>query len=341
VVPVRSHEIDAGIDRKIIATGGQDVDFVDNSYHPGRTVTDYDGQKAHMWGFYIQDSWRVTDNFMLIPGIRYDIYDGPKPETGEDPIEDDGVSLSLTGVYRFTENDNLTASLYRKYLTPSAPDAAWWSDGYGLYYTNPLKMERNNAAELAYQHNFSPRDSVRLSGYYYSIDDYIIRFSRTDGRGCYNIKKVELMGASLEGATQIFPWMSARGNVTYQHSKKKGDTMDQARLSDKLDYLPGWKGNLGLDFTLPYGAAFSINERVVGIRETVYSYTVTGPGGGTRYKLEKLSPFATTDIEIKAPVTKYGEIGFYVENLFDEHYQERFGYALPGRIIGASAKVTF
>jgi outer membrane receptor protein involved in Fe transport len=339
VVPVKSHEIDAGIDRKIIATGGQDVHFVDNSYHPGRTVTDYDGQEAHMWGFYLQDSWRVADKFLLTPGIRYDLYRSPTYDEGQ--LEDDGVSLSLTGTYRFTENDNLTASLYQKYLTPSAPDAAWWSDGYGLYYTNPLKLEKNNAAEMAYQHNFSAKDSLRLAAYYYGIDDYISRFSRPDGRGCYNIKKVELIGASLEGTTQIFPWMSARGNVTYQHSKKIGDTQDPAQLSDELDYLPEWKGNLGIDFKLPYGAAFSVRERVVGVRQTVYSYTVSGPGGGTRYKLEKLSPFATTDIEIKVPVTRHGEIGFYVENLFDKDYEERFGYALPGRIIGASAKMAF
>jgi outer membrane receptor protein involved in Fe transport len=341
LMPIKGHGIDAGIERKVISTGGQKVHYVDNTYAPGRTVTDSDGSSSYMWGYYLQDSWSITDNFLLTPGIRYDTYKGPVYDSGEDQLEDDGLSLSLTGTYRFTENDALTASLYRKYLTPSAPDAAWWSDGYGLYYTTPLKLERNNAAEMAYQHNFSPKDSIRVAAYYYGIDDYVSRFSRPDGRGCYNIKKVELIGASIEGSAQIFPWMSARGNVTYQHSKKMGDSQDPSQLSDKLDYLPEWKGNLVLDFKLPYNSTFSIKERVVGISETVYSYTVSGPGGGTRYKLMKLSPFSTTDIEIKAPVTKYGEIAFFVENLFNENYEERFGYALPGRIIGASAKIVF
>ena len=334
-LPIMSHELSAGIDRKIIATGGQDVHFFDTSYHPSQNgkMTSSDGQSAKMWGFYLQDGWRVTDKFLLTPGIRYDMYKGPYSEDGQ--LEDDGVSLSLMGTYRFTENDNLTASLYQKYLTPSAPDAAWWSDGYGVYYTSPLRMEKNSAAELAYQHNFSPKNSIRLSGYYYGIDDYISRFSRTDplpsgGRGCYNIKKVELIGAAIEGAAEILSWMSVRGNVTYQHSKKMGDSRDTANLSDELDYLPEWKGNLGVDFKLPFGATFSARERVVGITKAVYSS-----------KLVKLSPFATTDIELKVPVTKHGEIGIFVENLFDENYEERFGYALPGRIIGASAKIAF
>jgi iron complex outermembrane receptor protein len=288
-----------------------------------------------MWGFYLQDGWRVTDKFLLTPGIRYDIYETSQSSLGEAvSLEDDDVSLSLMGTYSLTPKDTLTASVYRKIITPSAPDAFWWYEGIdsGLYST-ALKLEKNNAAELAYQHNFSPRNSIRLSGYYYSINDFIKRFTLTDGtgrRGCYNIDKVKLMGGSLEGSAEILTWLAVRGNVTYQKSKKEGDSQDTANISDELDYLPEWKGNLGVDIKLPYGAAFSVRERVVGIRKAVYSG-----------KLVKLSPFATTDIELKVPVTKHGEIGIFVENLFDENYEEQFGYALPGMIIGASAKITF
>jgi outer membrane receptor protein involved in Fe transport len=333
-MPVKSHEINAGIERKVISTGGQDVHFVDVNYGVKGTVSNYSGQSAHMWGYYLQDSWSITDKFLLTPGIRYDTYEGPQSTAGK--LQDDGISLSLTGSYRLTHNDMLTASVYRKMLTPSAPDAAWWSDGYGKYYTTDLKLEKNNAVELAYQHNFSPRDSVRLSFYHYLIDDFINRFSLPDGRGCYNIDKVKLTGASIDGAAEILTWVIVRGNITYQKSKKEGDILDPAKLSDELDYLPEWKGNLGIDFKLPYSATFSVTERVVDETQTVYSYSVKGQ---TNYKLVKLDPFATTDIELKVLVTKHGEIGIYAENLFDKRYEERFGYPLPGRIIGASLKM--
>lgn len=328
VIPVGSHELTFGGERKIISTGGQDVHYVDTAYGVKGTVADYRGQSARMWGAYFQDSWSVTKSFLLTSGMRYDLYEGPASDAGR--LEDYGVSFSLTGTYRVTERDSVTLSAYRKYLTPSAPDAAWWSDGYGQYYTRELKMERNNALEFAYLHNFSPKDYVKLSAYHYVFDDYISRFSRTDGRGCYNIDRVRLTGVSLEGATQPLPWVSLRGNVTYQKSKKKGDVMDQARVSDELEYLPEWKGNAGVDFRLPYNATFSVKERVVGITKTVQSS-----------RLIRLSPHATTDIELRIPVTKRGELSVYCENLLDHHYQERFGYALPGRTVGTSAKMSF
>lgn len=206
----------------------------------------------------------------------------------------------------------------------------------GLYET-ALKLEKDNAVELAYQHNFSPRDSVRLSFYHYSIGDFITRFSLPDGsRGCYNVDKVKLTGASIEGAAEILTWMSVRGNITYQNSKKEGDILDPSKLSDELDYLPEWKGNVGVDFRLPYSARFSVRERVVGDTHAVYSY---GGKGQTNYELVKLDPFATTDVELKIPVTQYGEFGIYAENIFNEKYEERFGYPMPGTIIGASFKI--
>jgi outer membrane receptor protein involved in Fe transport len=341
-LPVKAHEILAGVERKVISTGGQDVHYVDVNYGvKGSGVADSSGSSSYLWGYYLQDSWRISNAILLTPGVRYDTYDAPQSGLGKElSLKDDGVSPSLTGTYEFTENDAMTASVYRKILTPSAPDAYWWYEGYieGLYNT-ALKIEKNMAVELAYQHNFSRRDSMRLSAYHYSIDDFIQRFSLPDGsRGCYNIDKVKLTGASVDGAAEIFDWMVVRGNVTYQKSKKEGDTLDPAELSDELDYLPKWKGNLAVDFLLPYGARISVRERVVGATQAVYSYSLKGE---TNYKLVKLDSFATTDIELKVLVMKRGEIGIYAENVFDKHYEERFGYPLPGRIIGASAKIVF
>jgi outer membrane receptor protein involved in Fe transport len=337
-MPVKSHEISAGIERKVLSTGGQDVNFVDVNYGVKGTVASSTGQNAYMWGYYLQDSWSINDRFLLTPGIRYDTYEVSQSSLGSDvSLKDEGVSPSLTGTYRLTNNDTLTASVYRKIITPSAPDAYWWYEGYeGGLYTTALKLEKNNAVELAYQHNFSTRNSLKLTLYRYVIDDFINRFSLPNGRGCYNIDKVKLTGASIEGAAEILTWMALRGNITYQKSKKEGDILDPAKLSDELDYLPEWKGNLGVDFKLPYSATFGVSERVVGETQTVYSYSVKGT---TKYKLMELDPFATTDVELKIPVTKYGEFGVYAENIFNKKYEERFGYPMPGTIIGASFKI--
>jgi outer membrane receptor protein involved in Fe transport len=339
-MPIGRHDVDAGAEYKVISTGGQDIHSVDTAYGVRGSVTSSAGSSANMWGFYAQDGWSVTDDLLLTPGIRYDIYDGPAEgaATGAGRLKERDLSLSLSGTYRLTRSDTLTASIYRKVVTPSAPDAWWWSEGFGTFYTTDLKAEKNHAVEVTYQHDFWSRASAKLSAYGYRIDDYIKRFSRPEGRGCYNIGKVFLYGVSAAATAKVFSWMSVWGNATYQKSKTAGDPLDPARVSDELEYLPRWKGNLGVDFRLPFGATLGVRERIVGVSRTVYSFSQRG---ATSYRLIGLASYATTDVELKVPVTKNGEVGVYAENLFDKRYEERFGYALPGLDVGASAKFTY
>ncbi|MEW6378577.1 MAG: TonB-dependent receptor [bacterium] len=335
-LPLKNHEIIWGIEGKVIATAGQDVHFVDYKYGTRGPVTNSDGQASHLWGYYLQDSWGITDRFLLTPGVRYDTFEAKESGlASHETLKDEGISPSVTGTVKIAENDTLTASIYRKYLTPSAPDAYWWYEGYlGGLYTNALDLEKNDAVELTYNHDFSRQAYARLSLYKYMINDYIKRYSVPDGRrGCYNIDKVNLTGGSIDGAAEIMSWMTLRGNVTYQKSKKEGDIMDTAKLTDELEYMPEWKGTTGFEVKFPFPwkeGTFSTNIRYVGEQETIDTN-----------KIRKLDSYTTTDIEVKFPVTKYGEIGIYTENLFNERYEERFGYPMPGRIIGATAKVGF
>jgi outer membrane receptor protein involved in Fe transport len=151
-----------------------------------------------------------------------------------------------------------------------------------------------------------------------------------------------LWGGSLDGRMPITSWLSAKANITYQKSKKDGDTFDTSDLTDELDYLPEWKGNLGLEFSLPYKAVLTTSLRYVGEQRTIYAYSAGwGWPPEAKFKLMTLDSYITADTELKIPVMKYGEISLYAENIFDKKYQERFGYPLPGRIIGASARIMF
>ncbi len=339
-MPFNKHEVTAGIERKVIKTGGQDVHFADNNYGvTGGPIAPSTGTASYMWGYYIQDNWNITDKILLTPGIRYDTYKAPQTGLAKElEIKDEGISLSLTGTYKISKDDTLTASIYRKFITPSAPDAWWWYEGFigGLYKTT-LKLEKNNAVELTYRHNFSQKDFIRLALYHYSIDDFVRRFSIPTGRGCYNIDKVTLTGASIDGAFEATKWLTMLGNITYQKSKKEGDAFDPSKLTNELEYTPKWKFNLGADLKLPYNSSLGLRGRYVGERHTVYSYRVSGQ---TRYKLMKLDSFITADAEIKIPVAKYAELGIYAENIFDKGYEEQFGYPMTGRIIGAALKIT-
>ena len=40
------------------------------------------GYNSNLWGFYVQDDWRVTPDLKLLYGARYDLYDVPNAKAG-------------------------------------------------------------------------------------------------------------------------------------------------------------------------------------------------------------------------------------------------------------------
>jgi iron complex outermembrane receptor protein len=341
--PLSNHELLAGIEYKVLAFGDTTVNSIDVAYNNWIPYTSYKpSNKGIMWGYFIHDNWKLSDKLLITPGLRYDtykvkpLYDNPMPEE-----KDEAITPKLTATYKISNSDTVTASAYQALRTPGIPEIWWWYNG--MTGGKPsLKAERNNAGELTYQHNFGEKSYGRLSMYYYSVDDFIVMRFDPNWRGTYNIDKVKLWGGSIEGRTAVTEWLSAKANITYQKSEKEGDIFDQARLTDELDYLPEWKGNLGLDFSLPYRTLLTTTLRYVGEQQTIYAYSVGwGWPPQAKFKLMHLDPYATVDLELKIPVIKHSELGIYAENIFDKGYEERFGYPMVGRIVGASFKVVF
>ncbi|QQG64684.1 TonB-dependent receptor plug domain-containing protein [Desulfobulbus oligotrophicus] len=340
IVPIgASHELDGGIDYKVAKTGGQEVHFVDRTYGLRGPMNDSSGGSSLMWGYFLQDNWTVTDNLLLTPGVRFDTYKSPE---WDDPsnirtesLKDEGLSLSLSATYNLTDQDTFTVAAYRKIVTPSDPDVTWWHDGIESFlYDETLKLETNQGFEFAYQHAFTSKTAVRFSSYYYDIKDYISRFSRTVGtssvRGCYNIDAVKIAGAAIDGTLALTDTLILRANATYLTSKKEGDIMDTANLTDELEYTPKWKINAGFDWRLPYNLTLSSTARYVDEQYTI----VTN-------RLRTVDSYITVDAELNLALNKNAQVGLFVEDLFDEEYEERYGYALPGRVIGMQMRYTF
>ncbi len=342
VKPLSNHEILAGVEYKVLAYGDTKLRYIDSTYNGKPDAGFKPSNEGIMWGYFVQDNWKITDKLLLTPGLRYDIYKIKSIHGNTAPdLKDYTVTPKLTVTYLASAADTITASVYQALRTPGMPEVYWWY--YGRTGGNPsLKAEKNNAGELTYQHDFRKGSYGRLTLYYYNIDDYIVLRFDPNWRGAYNIDNVKLWGGSVDGRARITDWLSAKANITYQKSKKDGDAFDTANLTDELDYLPEWKGNVGLEFSLPYKALLTTNVKYVGERHTIYAYS-SGWGWppDVKFRLVKLDSYVTADTELKIPVMKYAEIGLYAENIFNKKYEERFGYPLPGRIIGASAKIMF
>lgn len=77
----------------------------------------------------------------------------------------------------------------------------------------------------------------------------------------------------------------------------------------------------------------------MGERQAIYAYSSGWPAQ-QHFKLVTLDSFITADINLKIPVGQHAEFSCYAENLFDEDFEEQFGYPMPGIIIGAALKLT-
>ena len=342
---LEAHEIEAGIDYKVLAYGDTILHTIDTVYN-GRSYTGSEpSQEGTSWGYFLQDTWAVSDCFTLTPGVRYDTYSNENVNGAISPeLQDEAVTPRLTGTYAVTSADTITASLYQALRTPGLPETYWWGNGGLTRGTSDLKPETNNAAELMYQHDFSKKDSIKVSGYYYQIEDYIMfrgGYNPTV-RGTYNLDEAILQGVSLDHRHGFTDWLAGRATLTYQHTEKGDSPFAFDSLSDKIDNLPDWKATAGLDFKLPKQALLSVTVRYVGESEMIYLYT-TGTGGGTTQRSKKMDidSFVTAGVDLKIPINKHCELGLYAENLFDVEYEEQFGYPMPGIMVGSIIKFTY
>lgn len=339
-----NHELLIGTEHKVLAYGDTTTNYIDLTYNnaPWVSISDLTfkpSSEGVCRDYYIQDTWIISDSLMLTGGLRFDRYRNKSINGSTSPeLEDDALTPKLIGTYQITDKDTITASVYQALRTPGLPETYWWAEG--ATGGNPvLKPEKNNAFELLYQHELDGSGLIRLSAYYYNVDDYIMFRFDPSWQGVYNIDKANIYGASLDSMKVLTTWFSGRASITFQKSKKKADIYDTARLSDEIDYLPDWKASGGLKFTLPHQSIFDITLRYVGERTAIYAYSSGWPVQ-QYFRHVELDPYITADINLKVPLSKHAELSCYVENLFNEEYEEQFGYPMPGLIIGAAFKLS-
>lgn len=350
-LPIADHELLIGAEHKNIGTGGILYRYVDTSHDEKmKNASEYDPSTTEglIWAYYVQDNWRISDRWQLTPGLRYDDYKYHYIHGGSGEDQDsDGWSPKFTVTFSPTGHDAITASVYQALRTPTQPESAWWAgDDYASLtgvVIPKLKAEKNNAAELVYMHRFAGLDYVRLSAYYYEVEDYINRMSfaatatTPQWRTSYNIDEVQQRGISLDGRKALLDWLSLNASLTYQKSKVAGDMFDPGRLTDGLSNFPEWKGSLGAGVKLPRDILFDVSLRYVGSRESTESHTVSGQ---SVLYVRKMSDYITTDLNFTIPLRKHVELGLYAENIFGTKYEEVYGYPMPGRIVGTSLKIS-
>lgn len=330
------HIFNFGLEYKYLGYGDIKINYIDMSYGCfGITcIGGPASQSADVYAGYLKDEYKISDKINLSAGVRYDIYNvNEENNSGVKEFNEKLLSASMGVKYNISKINELFLTIYSKYRTPTMPEVYWWSNNQ-LGYTSSLKSEDNRAIELSYKLKIT-NSFFEVSGYNYNINNYIM-FRFEPKRGAYNIDNVKIYGASLKyygNYNNFNPYI----NLTLQKTKKGKDFYDPVNLTEELDYNPKFKINAGFESKFSKNISLITNYRYNDVSHTIYVWQV---GPTKYYKLINMKAYDLVDIELRYNI-KNITASLYAENIFNERYEEKFGYPMNGRVIGGSLTLRF
>lgn len=311
--------------------------------------------KQHRASIFFEDEINL-DKLLLILSTRadwYKTYDGyhykkvagkVEDVTDYSSTDDWEFNPKIGAVYHLSEVTALRGSVGRAFHMPYL---------YSLYATtecppgksnvgNPdLDPEHVTAYELGLDQKIGEKVSVRLTGFYNDIDDWMAAsyWKKAAGKKQYkwsNINEVKTAGIELEAEYKPVKALTAFANYTYLDAEidkyenppdltKKG-TYEGNRLSDQAKH----KANFGLTYSNPKILTASIKCRYVGQRWDDLE------------NINKLESYLTVDLLLSRKMTDFMELSLEVNDLFDESWQEDKDWLVSsGRTFMGRVKVSF
>ncbi|MDE1170662.1 MAG: TonB-dependent receptor [Verrucomicrobium sp.] len=226
-----------------------------------------DYEAAYMYGFYLQDEWRITKELTLNYGGRFDLY-----QNGE--IHQNQISPRINGTYQL-DTDTAFHAGYASYFTPPSlenapPSASALFAGTDNAATDglpndPVKAERDHYFDIGVTHRFTKEYQVGLDAYYKiaqnQLDDG--QFGAAPILTQFNYRRAEITGVELS-QTYEQKGFSAFANLAVEQARGTGVNSAQSLLFSADDYNYINANSIYLDhnqtFTGSVGASYLINE---------------------------------------------------------------------------------
>ena len=222
---------------------------------------------AYLYGFYLQDEWKLTKRWTVNFGGRLDLYQNNE-------ISQNQISPRVNTTYELDKNTAFHAGYASYFVPPSLENAPAGSVGAFNGTTNaatpgipndPTKAERDNYFDLGVIHHFTKEYQVGLDGYYKlaqnQIDDG--QFGAAPILTEFNYRRAEIEGVELSQDYERGGF-SAYGNLSVEQARGTGVNSNQALLFDASDYAYIAANKIYLDhsqtFTGSLGASYQVNE---------------------------------------------------------------------------------
>jgi len=353
------------------ATGQRPCATGASTYAQDFSVATFGSEIENMAAF-VNGTFRVTDQFSLIGGLRYTQDDlsyyhmrVPARTAGLPGIRTDATNL--TGK---TDKDNLSGKAGVQYqanddlMLYASYTRGYKGPAYNVFFNmtsaqqNVIAAETVDAYELGTKTEwFDRRLTVNLSGFYAAYDNFQANsFDVLNGvviTRLTNAGEISTKGLEVDWRLQASEGLSLSGGVAYtdaQIEKFRDNTgaLSSARKGEQLALAPKWKATAALDYViaekLPVDVYFNARYSTT---SSQYSDLGVNP-------LLRLDGYSTVDASIGfADSDDRYRLTFYVNNLFDESFASLITTGGPGgslrylipreadRFYGVSARIKF
>jgi len=237
---------------------------------------------------------------------------------------EDDYSYLVGLTYDLFEGTRLKASHARKVRFPTIRD---------LYDTDDGEVNEELTAETTYHYEagveqvLPAKTLLSVTGFYIDIEDYIEKDDEDVRR---NYEEYEFYGVEVAAVNRYFDRLFLRASYTHTSTEDKSD--DATR--DELQNRPEHKATLETTCSLPWGLSAYAGAQYV---TDNYYYSVDGSD-----EQDKLPSIFLVDFKLNKSAAN-GAIDLYlgVDNMFDEDYEQSYGFPLAGRTFYGGATWKF
>lgn len=225
------------------------------------------------------------------------------------------TTRKIAAAYKISENISIKSSWGEGFKVPTIFQTTFFCCGANSANTN-IRPEVSTSYDLGF--DFSLKDKFSFSLIYFKQDvNNQINFSFSLG-GYENIDFVESDGFEISSNSKVSETVNLFINYSYI------DSIDGNGL--RLINIPKDSGELVLTYAPSSKLSGSMALKYNGSEISTYG---------------NLNSWSRVDINLFYKLNNFSEIYFRVENLFDEDYQQVFGYGTPERYGLVGIKVTF
>ena len=261
--------------------------------------------KLSIDSLFLLYQFQPIKDLVVSAGIRNDDNKGFSSKT----------TRKIAAAYKISENISIKSSWGEGFKVPTIFQTTFFCCGANSANTN-IRPEVSTSYDLGF--DFSLKDKFSFSFIYFKQDvNNQINFSFSLG-GYENIDFVESDGFEISSNSKVSETVNLFINYSYI------DSIDGNGL--RLINIPKDSGELVLTYAPSSKLSGSMALKYNGSEISTYG---------------NLNSWSRVDINLFYKLNNFSEVYFRVENLFDEDYQQVFGYGTPDRSGLAGIKVTF